>query len=278
MVNVITRDIVVGGLERTVPATVAEQLVLSGAAVYAETVVEAAEAAPVRLGDYAKTLVGLAPQTLNNTNATGAYTPYGSRRKIRAWMVGGAMAATKTTTVELVQATDGDGTDVKAVVGASAIITANARVARATVALAAVGAGDIVTVNGVSFTKAAATDASSREFADAAGLEACVENATYGVPGVQASVATTTVTLYADPAGDTTLTVSATNVGGTVTVATVEAQAYVELDVAHLDLANSFTHVAAKVTTTANTVVSVTLDLYDGDEYPTQAVAASAVL
>lgn len=231
-----------------------------------------------RLVEYVKTVIGLVAQAINNTNVTGVYYHVGMGQRVRAWLNGGAMAATKTTKVELLQATTAAGGGAKAITSADATITANTLVTRALVALASVGTGDTVTINGLVFTCGSPTAVATRTFANAAGLETCVEDATYGVPGVKASVASTDVTLYADPAGDTTLTVVGANVGGTVTVSTVEAQAYVDLDVSQLDLANGFEYIAAKVTTTANTVAAVTLDFYDQRFAPTQKVGAAAVV
>lgn len=230
-----------------------------------------------RINDFAQMCIGLVPQAVNNNNVTGRYYLVNKGRRLRAWLLGGAMAATKTSKVELLQATDKEGTGAKAITGANAEITANSLVTEATIALAAAAQTDVVTVNGVSFTMAAATDASKREFADAAGLVTCINSATYGVPGVFASAVTTTVTVRAEPAGEVAITVGKTEVAGTVTLATTKAQAFVDVDVGHLDLANDFVYVAAKVTTSADTVVAVALDIYPRRFDIAQAVGAQAV-
>mgnify|MGYP001765569486 CR=1 FL=1 len=233
-----------------------------------------------RLSDSSQMIVGLPPQALNSTNVTGRYINVEAGRSLRAWLIGGAMAATKTSKLELFQAINSAGGSAKAITSASATITANTLVTEATVALATAANTDIVTINGLAFTMAAATDASAREFADAAGLVTCVNHATYGVPGVAASDSGTDVTLYADQAADApkAITVSKTEVAGTITLATTAAQAYVDLVLGLLDHANGFDHVAAKVTTTANTVVGVVFDFYDRRYVVDQEVGAYAVV
>lgn len=226
-------------------------------------------------------VIGLYSRALNNTNATGPYLyagGAGGKRKIRATLNGGAMAATKTTILAIMQATDADGTGAKALSGATCTITANTLVDTATVDLTAGAATDVVTINGIVYTMNAATTVASRLFANAAGLVSCVNDATYGVPGVFASAAGAVVTLTARPAGETALTVANTDVAGTVVVATVAAQSYVEFDVSDLDLANNFKYFAAKVTTTANSNVAVTFDFVRAEGTAQPKVGASALL
>jgi hypothetical protein len=218
----------------------------------------------------------LKPQALNNTNATGKYFSMLMARKVLFILQVGAMAATKTAKIEVLQAKDAAGTDAKAVTDASAEITANALVTEATIALAAAAATDKVAVNGITYTMAAATSVANKQFADAAGLVSCINDESVGVTGVTASANATTVTVKATDPGEATVTVEETNVAGTITVATVEALAYVEVDGAALDNNNGFHYVAAKVTTSANTVVSVLLEKGDMRFEPEQHVGASA--
>ena len=236
-----------------------------------------------RLSEKVKVDIGVVPQTLNNSNVTGGYFSMTMCRSILAVLICGAMASTKTTKIELLQAQDKAGTNSKGIPNtaeqeASATVTANTFVAEATVALVAAAATDKVTINGIVFTMAAATDATKREFANAAGLVTCVNNATYGVAGVVATAVNTTVTLKAIEPGNNVITVEGTDVAGTVTVATTKALAFVELDAAQLDTENGFTYVAPKVTTTANTVTGIVLLRGDGRFSPEQVVGASRVL
>lgn len=209
---------------------------------------------------------GLVPQALNAGNVTGRYFKADLGQRLRAVLSGGAMATTTTTKLELLQATSPAGAGAKAITGASVTITSEAAVNEASVDLTAAAATDTVTVNGVTFTMAAATSVPDREFLDAAGLVLCVNSAAYGVPGVKAVAAGAVVTLYHDPddqahIGPITLTVGA--VAGVPVPATDKAQNAIDLDVSQLDLAGGFYYVACKVTTTANTVVAVLVDFYD---------------
>ena len=215
-------------------------------------------------------------QALNNTNVTSA--PYLALKKWRRglWLlIVKAMAATKTATLALYEATDHLGTGTQAIAGATATITANTDVVEATVELAAVANTDVVTINDIAYTKAAATSAALRTFADAAGLVTCVNDATYGVPGVYASVNGTVVTLRALDPGEQLVTVAKTEKSGTITLATVWAQ--VEVDLRAASLSDGFSHVAAKVTTTANANVSVFAARYNrrGKSYSNAGASAA---
>jgi hypothetical protein len=136
----------------------------------------------------------------------------------------------------------------------------------------------VVTVNDIDFTKAAATDPTAREFADAAGLVTCINHDTYGVPGVKASAAGAVVTVWSEEPGEVVITLEKTEVAGTITLATTKAQAFVEIDTRQLDKANGFTYVAVKVTTTANSNVAAVLLRGNARYTPEQKVGASAVV
>jgi hypothetical protein len=221
---------------------------------------------------------GLKPQALNNTNVTGKYFPLAMWYRLIYVLQVAAMAVTKTAKLEILQAKDAAGTDAKAVTGAEATITANVAVTEATIALASAAATDKVVINGITYTMAAATDATKREFSNAAGLVTCINDGVYGVPGVTATASSTTVTVQATDPGEATVTVEGTNVAGTITVATVEALAFVELSADMLDTNNGFEYVAVKVTTTANTVVAAGLERAEGRFGPEQQVGASKVV
>lgn len=235
----------------------------------------------------AKVDIGLVPQTINNSNATGKYYRFNMFRKLLAILQIGAIAATKTVKIEFLQATDGTGTGAKGIPStaeqtAVAEVTANTKVTEATLTLASVLNTQAVTINGLKFTAHTdTTTASKREFAingddtaDAAELVKCINDATYGVPGVTATSALGVVTLKSTNSGETLITI--TDAAATITAATTQAQAYVELDVGSLDLANGFEYVAVKVTSSANGSVAVMLIEGDCRFEPVQAVGASA--
>lgn len=225
------------------------------------------------ISDRNKVDIGLVPQTISNTNVTGRYHDMATYRHNLFILTVGVLAATKTAVLQLLEATAVDGTGAQAITPAVATITANTDVAKATVALASAAATDTVTINGLVFTMAASTTAADREFANAAGLVTCVNDASKGVPGVSASAQSTTVTLIAEDPGATLITVEGGNVAGTVVVATVEAIAFVELNSDMLS--EGFTHVAAKVTSTGAGIAGVTLVRGLSRFGVTQKVAAS---
>ena len=191
-----------------------------------------------------------------------------------------AMAVGVTSIAQIVQATDAAGTNVKDIVGATATITANTNVTEATLVADLDVTGSSVTINGITFTGAAATNAALRQYKQtvaldtANGLATCINDPTYGVPGVKAtSNGVDTVTLTVSEPGDTTITVAVANGAGLV-AATTKALGYVEIDASDLDLVGGFTHVALKVTPSAATVTGATLLRGEGRFTPTQAVAS----
>jgi hypothetical protein len=127
--------------------------------------------------------------------------------RILAILTTGAIAATKTAKIELLQAKDFEGIDSKgipttAVQEVTATITANELIIEGTIDLTSVANTDIVTVNDINFIKAAATDVTAREFADAAGLVTCINDSTHGVPGVKASYSGAVVTVWSVVPGE----------------------------------------------------------------------------
>lgn len=240
----------------------------------------------------AKIDIALVPQELNNGNVTGRYYHMEMWRRAMGVLMVGAMAAGKTVKLEFLQAKDASGTDAKgipstAAQAAKAEITANTMVTAATLTIAAAEATNAITVNGLTFTAIAngsQPDAAKRQWAvgtgttanadSATALAAIINNATYGVPGVTASAADAVVTLTVSDPGETTITIE--DAAATITPATTQALAFVELNVAQLDA--GFEYIAVKVTTTANTIVAVSLIRDLGRFSPVQAVGASTVL
>lgn len=217
-----------------------------------------------RLSEIHRIDAGLPPQALNNTNVTGVHFPMKHANELLAVLTVGAMAATKTAKLELYQATNAAGTGSELIAAKAATATANVLANKATLTLATMIAGDTVTINGLVFTgHATVTDVTLRQFsvatsdtATAVQLAICINDATYGVAGVTAVAAVAVVTLTSTEPGETMLTI--TTSGATVTIATVEAVISVALLAEEMKINTAFTHVAAKVTTTANTVVAVT--------------------
>lgn len=211
----------------------------------------------------AKIDVALVPAVLNNTNITGLYFPMKDFFKALAILQVGAMAASKVVTLELWGGVGPLGIGAALITGATCTVGANVLVSKATLFPVSVLAAQTVTINGLVFTAhATTTTPANREFsvsgddsADAAALAGLINDATYGVPGITAVASAGTITLTATEPGVVTITLAQSD--ATVTFATLEAQAYVELD--NMDLTAGFDHVAAKVTSTANGIVSVLL-------------------
>ncbi len=235
--------------------------------------------------------IALVPQAINNTNVIGYYFPVKNYGRILGLLQGGAMAATKTTKLELLQAKDADGTDAKGIPStagqlATATVTANALVTKATIALSTFLAGGTITINGITFTAhATITTKADREFSiagtdtqDGDELVSCINDPTYGVPGITASNNAGTVTLVSTEPGETSITVSSNPDDGTCVKATVEAQAFVEILTDKMDFENGFHYVAAKVTTTANTTAGVSLIQGAFRHAPIQKMGAAAVV
>lgn len=231
------------------------------------------------LSEAIKIDIALTSASLNGAG-TGAYykmDKYG--KALFVWEVG-AMAAAVTSVGQVMQAKDAAGTDAKVITNNAATITANTGVAAATLTLATVLAGDTVTINGLTFTAAAAADLPNRIFsqagddtADAASLAAAINHATAGVPGITAASNLGVVTLTVDEPGETTITI--TDAAATITPATLRAIGYVECDASFLDDVNGFTHVALRVTNSAATQTGAILLRGQGRFSPVQKVAAA---
>jgi hypothetical protein len=223
---------------------------------------------------------GLKAQALNNTNAIGQYFSMKGHKRALFVLSGGAMAVTKTTKIEVFEAKDAAGTDAQAITDLAAIITANIKATEATLTLALVVATDVVTINGVEFTAVAdaSEDHAAKTFSVkssnatcAVDLAACI-NANFS--DLVAEAADAVVVLKAVDPGEAYVTAS--TLDSTITVATVQALAYAEID--EEDLSPDYAYVAAKLTTTANTVVAAVL-LREPDYIPpTQFLAAGDAL
>lgn len=225
--------------------------------------------------------VGLAPVSLNG-NSIGVYYDLADFRKAIAVLQVGAMAATFTAKIEVFQGKDSAGGSGALLAGATGTITANTLVTSLKLTLATMLNTHTIIINGLTFT--AHTDTTTvalREFAIDGGTDTldgdelciCLNDPTYGVPGVTATNNAGVVTLVSTIPGATLIT-AAQGVGATCTVATLSAQAYVEIDA--LTLSDDFTHIACKVTTTSAQVVSATL-LRGGQRVGiTQKIGASA--
>jgi len=224
--------------------------------------------------------IGLQPVSLATTNATGEYFDLADYRKAIAVMSAAAMAATKTAKLEVYEAKNAAAGSAALLTGATATITANTLVASMTLTLATVLNTHAIVINGLTFTAHTDTedktirqfDISGNDTADALSLANCINDPTYGCAGVTATPAVAVITLTSTVPGAVVFTT--THGDGTITMATLFAEAYVELDA--LTLTADFTHIACKVTTDATIVVAATLLRGGQRKGITQKVGASA--
>lgn len=225
--------------------------------------------------------IGLIPISLNGAGTGPYYNMQVARKAVFAVEVG-AMAAAATSVIQVMQAQDSAGTGAKVITNNAATITANTKVSSAALTSAVVHvAGDAYTVNGLTFTAAAADGgATSRTYAigadataSTANLAAKINSSIVGVPGVTASAAVGVLTLRASEPGETTITLSA-GAGDVGVPSTLSAIAYVECDASFLDDTNGFDHIAVRVTNSAAILTGATL-LREGRYSPDQKVAAS---
>ncbi len=231
---------------------------------------------------------GIQAQSLNG-NETGPYFSLREYGRVLACLIVGAMAAGNTAKIEFLQATDVDGSDAKGIPttaeqAATATITANTKASKVTLTFSSLVDTDAFIINGLTFTCEDTDPAlSSRQFASGANDTEAATNAaavinddTYGVPGVKATAASGVITLEAEDPGNAVITASTSD--ATITIATVEAVAYIEITEGQLDLDNGFSHIAAKVTTDAATVISVAVLRGNPRRTPVQKIAASAIV
>lgn len=201
--------------------------------------------------------IGLLPQSLISTNATGKYYSMKEYREALAILTAGNITAAGTTALQIMEAKTERAGSAQALTSRVATIAANVKVASLSITCAGGVAEDtlVITVGGVAYTfiGKAATDTAEQEFkadgdddSDAAAIVECVNVTLAGK--VFASAAAAVVTLVAE---DGYYIESISETGSFTTFATVSAQAYVWLD--SMDLTDTYGWIACKVTTASNT-------------------------
>jgi hypothetical protein len=200
-------------------------------------------------------------------------------KRIFLWSIGAA-AAGVTSTGQILEATDHQGTGAAPIAGLTDAITANTLVTEATLVAAACAPPDTFVLNGVTFTGAAAQDIPKREFlanggdnnATAASIAAVINGAVAAglIEGVFASANAATVTIRALEPGENTITL----VGTAVRLVAATTRAWGYLEVGAEDLTNGCTHVALRITPSVATdtaAFTATLD----QRYPLAPSAAA---
>lgn len=210
-----------------------------------------------RIIDNVKIDIHLPTQSIASTTVTGEYLDVANYRTFCTHCNTGQLAAGNTVVLQLTQAKDRNGTDVKNVTGATATITGNTNVNEVNVTLTTVLAGATLTVNGLVYTAhVSVTDVTLRQFSvggsdttDAANLVTCLNDPIYGVPNIHAESTGNVITISAFEDVGANLTVVSS--AGTMVVVTLGAQGYIEISTDLLDQENGFTWVGIAVTTNA---------------------------
>jgi len=226
--------------------------------------------------------MGLVPQELASTNATGKYFNMKEFRSALAVLTVGNITAGGSAALQIMEAKTEAAGDAQALTSRLATIAANVKVAKLTITLAGGTTGDTITIviNGVSktYTGAGSADVANGvwadggdDSADAASLLLCMNHATNGLVGVTATVNAAVITLVAD---DGYYIDSVAETGSFTTFLTTEAVGYVWFD--GLNLTADYTWIACKVTTASNTgICGVTLLRGKSRKEITQKVGAS---
>jgi len=200
------------------------------------------------------------------TSLTGPYFSFEKYRKGLFVMTASGQTDGLSCLLSVYEATDRGGTSA-AILGAAVTLTQGSKVTAATCLCASVQVGDTVIlkpytfVAGVltagtelTFTAAAAESLANRQFdqsgsdtACGTSLAACINHATYGVPGITAAADTGTVTLtvtdYGEGAFDITELAAAV---ARLVVTDLEQSAWFEVDAD--ELSSGFTHAGARAT------------------------------
>jgi len=201
----------------------------------------------------ARYVVALLYQALAVATAgkVGQYLSMSECAKLIFVVVIDTLAAGESVICTVVEAQDAAATGAQNITTATCTVVANTNVRRAQVTMNSPDVDDTVTINGILFTAKAAQTLATRQFdqsgsttAQATSLAACINDATYGVPGVTAVASTAVVILTPDAPEDTTITVSTSDAVKTVP-ATLDAVALIEVDASALS--DTFTHVAIRV-------------------------------
>lgn len=221
------------------------------------------------------------PVSVNGASTTHKFFPMAGSHRVAFHVVGVAasIADAVTMILQTMQATDSAGTGAKVITNNAATATVPVKVIAANVTLANAAAGSVITINGLTFTGAAATDVTKREFkadgndaADCTALISCINDAVYGVPGVTAAEgAGDSIDLTVSEPGETTITI--TDAAAVFTPIATALEAIVEVDASNLDIAGGFDHIGCLVTTSAAITCSTTA-IFDPRYSPGQQVAA----
>jgi len=213
----------------------------------------------------------MVPVSVNGASTTHKFFPMNAYHRVCFHVIGAAasIADAETMILQTMQATDAAGTGAKVITNNAATATVPVKVIAANVTLADAVAGSVITINGLTFTGAAATDATKRKFiasgndaADCTALISCINDAVYVGDSIDLTV---------DEPGETTITIS--DESAVFTPIATALEAIVEVDASNLDIAGGFDHIGCLVTTSAAITCSTTA-IFDPRYSPGQQVAA----
>jgi hypothetical protein len=231
------------------------------------------------LSDIFKIDTAFLPLSRTSGNSTGEYFSMDKYRRALFVISAATVADSYAIAAQVMQATSAAGAGATALTGALATITANTKCQQVLLTTRSVAAAEVLTINDLVFTGGTSTVVATRTFkadgndaADATALCVCINDPTYGVPGVLATLSTDTVILTAIEPGEQYITVASES--GTIVSSTLKGTSFIEVNASMLDIENGFDHIALKITTTSTVVVSAAL-IRDCRYTPTQYVAAS---
>lgn len=219
---------------------------------------------PGRLLEENKIDVALKPTSLATTNATGSYFNLVGYGKALFACSAAAIAATKTVVWQVMEAKSGIAGGAQALTALTATITANTAVKSATVAASTVIATDALVINDGTksqsyLCKTSGAVAASGEFNVGVSDTLTMDNLVTAIhtcqPGLYAVNTTGTVLVVARDPGNRKITITTDDT--TLTIATVDALALIEVDAGQLT--STYTHVAIRATTDATIVCSAML-------------------
>lgn len=201
--------------------------------------------------------IGLLPQSLISTNATGKYYNMAEFREALAILTVGNITAAGTAALQIMEAKTERAGSAQALTSYVATIAANVQVASLSITCVGGAAEDtlVITVDGTAytFTGKAAEDTAAQEWkadgddtSDATSIVNCVNVTLAGKIFAENTLGVVTLT-----AEDGYYIEAIAETGAFTTFATLSAQAYVWLD--SMDLTALYPWIACKVTTAGNT-------------------------
>jgi len=225
-----------------------------------------------RIEEIVKHSVALASQSLATTNKTGDYILAG-RRNLYTIVTGGCADAV-TIVAQVYQGTSVVPAASKVVTSAACTITATTNVQKMNLLVDTVTNGKIATINGISYTKAAAYSYANKEFVTAADVVLLING--YQGDTLYAVADGTSVLISGRNPGFTKISYTGDTEGAKLVPTVLYALSYISLDSGALDLVGGYKYIALKVTTVGTCVVGAILEQSAVDNEPLDQYAAAS--